>query len=221
MVIWQPLSAFTHLQNSQLTQIDPSMKHLPNFPLVRPAKLSSWFIDQGITDFSGATAHLRTLPYRRTSESGDLSAVLNRSGGSFTARNALLVQLSREQSFNDLSLALCMHAFDQNCPGVNDILSERGLECLPDAQGCIQYQGQMFTVADDSLCLETEVLSEIDIAPAQINTFKRRYHQNYLSNWMQLERLDRAWSVEALWEVRSQCLRAVAQQWDHCLRSVS
>ncbi len=197
------------------------MKHLPNFPLVRPAKLSSWFIDQKITDFSEAITHLRTLPYRRTGESGELSAVLNSSGGSFTARNALLVQLSREQGCKDLSLSLCMHAFDQHCPGVGAILGERGLECFPDAQGCIQYQGNLFTVADDSLCLEAEVLSAIEIAPAQINTFKRRYHQNYLSNWAQLERLDQAWSVEALWEVRSHCLRQVAQQWNHCLRSVS
>lgn len=197
------------------------MKHLPDFPLVRPAKLSSWFIDRKITHFSGAVAHLKTLPYRRTSESCDLSAVLNNPGGSFTARNALLVQLSREQGVKDLLFSLCMHEFDRNCPGVGAILGERGLECLPDAQGCIQYQGQMFTVADDSLRLEAEVLSEIEIAPAQISTFKRRYHQNFLSNWMQLENLDQVWSVEALWEVRSRCLRQVAQQWNRCLRSVS
>lgn len=206
--------------NSPLTQTNPAMKHLPDFPLVRPAKLSQLFIDRKITQFSGAVAYLRKLPYRRTSESRDLSSIITDSGGSFTARNALLVQLSREQGFKDLSLSLCTHEFDRNCPGVSTILDEQNLAGLPEAQGCIQYRGQMFTVADDSLCLEAEVLSAIEIAPAQISTFKRRYHQNYLSNWMQLGRLDQRWSVENLWGVRSRCLDQVAQQWNRCLRSV-
>ena len=197
------------------------MKHLPDFPLVRPAKLSQLFVDREITYFSEAVAYLRKLPYRRTSESRDLSSVLADSGGSFTARNALLVQLAREQGFKDLSLSLCTHEFDRNCPEVDAILGEQGLEGFPDAQGCVQYQGQMFTVANDSLCLEAEVLSAIEIAPAQINTFKRRYHQNYLSNWVRLERLDRVWSVETLWDIRSRCLDQVARHWNRCLRSVS
>ena len=197
------------------------MKHLPDFPLVRTAKLSQLFTDRKITHFSDAVAYLQTLPYRRTSVSRDLTSVITDSGGSFTARNALLVQLSREQGFKDVSLSLCTHEFDRSCPGVSTLLSERGLESLPDAQGCIQYQGRMFTVAENSLCLEAEVLSEIEIAPAQISTFKRRYHQNYLSNWIQLERLDQLWSVETLWGVRSRCLDQVAQQWNRCLRSVS
>jgi hypothetical protein len=196
------------------------MKHLPDFPLVRTAKLSQLFIDRKITQFSDAVAYLRRLPYRRTSESRDLSSVIIDSGGSFTARNALLVQLSREQGIKDLMLSLCTHEFDRSCPKVSVLLSERGLESLPDAQGCVQYQGRMFTVAENSLCLEAEVLSAIEIAPAQIGTFKRRYHQNYLSNWMQLERLDQLWSVEKLWDVRAQCLDLVAQQWNRCLRSV-
>ena len=207
--------------NSLLTPTNPAMKHLPDFPLVRTAKLSELFIDRKITHFSEAVAFLRTLPYRRTSKSRDLSSVITDAGGSFTARNALLVQLSREQGFKDLLLSLCTHEFDRNCSGVRAILDEQGLGGLPDAQGCIQYQGQMFTVADRSLCLEAEVLSEIEIAPAQISTFKRRYHQNYLSNWMQLERLDQRWSVETLWGVRSRCLDQVAQQWNRRLRSVT
>ncbi len=207
--------------NSLLTQTNLAMKHLPDFPLVRTAKLSQLFMDRKITHFSDAVAYLRTLPYRRTSVSRDLTSVITDSGGSFTARNALLVQLSREQGFKDVSLSLCTHEFDRNCPEVGAILDEQGLASLPEAQACVQYQGQMFTVADRSLCLEAEVLSEIEIAPAQISTFKRRYHQNYLSNWIQLERLDQLWSVETLWGVRSRCLDQVAQQWNRCLRSVS
>ena len=197
------------------------MKHLPDFPLVRTAKLSQLFVDREITQFSEAMAYLRTLPYCRTSASCDLSSVITDSGGSFTARNALLVQLSREQGFQGLSLSLCTHAFDQNCPEVSAILDEQGLAGLPEAQACIQYQDQMFTVADRSLCLEVEVWSAIEIAPVQISTFKRRYHQNYLNNWMQLEQLDQLWSVETLWGVRSRCLEQVALHWNRGLRSAS
>ena len=206
--------------SSLLTKTNLAMKHLPDFPLVRTAKLSSLFIDRKIMHFSDAVAYLQALPYRRTSASRDLSSVITDSGGSFTARNALLVQLSREQGFNEVSLSLCTHEFDRNCPELSAILDEQGLAGLPEAQACIQYQGQMFTVADRSLCLEVEVWSAIEIAPVQISTFKRRYHRNYLSNWMQLERLDQLWSVEKLWGIRSRCLEQVALHWNRGLRSV-
>lgn len=196
------------------------MKSLPDFPLLRRAKLSQLFVDRNITHFHEAIACLKRLPYQRTSEARELSCVLSKSGGSFTARNALLVQLAHEQGVSDLRLSLCMHEFDQNCAGVRDILSRQGLINFPEARGCIKYQGQLFTVASDALCLNAEVLSEIEIAPAQIGVFKQRYHKNYLGNWLQLEKLDQIWSVETLWSVRTECLRHIAMQWNECLRSV-
>ncbi|MGB3849811.1 MAG: hypothetical protein WA958_07560 [Tunicatimonas sp.] len=196
------------------------MKSLPDFPLVRPGKLSSWFAHRRIKQFSEAVVYVRTLFYRRTNGSSNLS-VLEDSAGSFTARNALLVQLAQEQGYQSLHLALCVHSFDRNYPGagVGGILEENGLSTLPNVQGCIKHRGQMYTVATDSLALEAELLSAIEIAPVQIGTFKRRYHQNYLRNWIQIERLEPDWSVEALWEVRSQCLCGVAEQWNNYVRS--
>ena len=197
------------------------MKHLPDFPLVRPAKLSRLFIDRHVTHFHEAVAFLGGLPYRRGNDPRDLSLIFTNPGGSFTARNALLVQLAREQGVTDLSLTLCMHEFNQSCAGVGAILAQQGLTSIPEARGCVWYRGQRFSIADDSHCLSPEVLSEIEIAPAQVGTFKQRYHKNYLSNWLQIEKLDRAWSVESLWEVRAECLRHVAQQWNERLRSKS
>jgi hypothetical protein len=202
-----------------MIQIETTMKSLPDFPLVRPGRLSSWFADRRIMHFSEAVTYVKTLFYRRTNGSGNLLTVLEDSAGSFTARNTLLVQLAQEQGHQGLHLALCVHSLDRNHPEVGNILEDQGLITLPNAQGCIRHQGQMYTVATDSLTLEDELLSAIEIAPVQIGTFKRRYHQNYLRNWIQIERLEPNWSVETLWEVRSQCLCRIAEQWNNYVRS--
>ena len=198
------------------------MIYLPDFPLTRPGKLSQLFLRQGITNFQAALAYLKALPYRRIDNPRDLSVVFTQRGGTFTARHALLVQVAREQGVTDLALTLCVYAFNQeSCPGVDNVLHRYGLESLPEICGCLKYRQQLFTMQEETMCLNQEVVSEIEIAPVQIGNFKKRYHQNYLRNWLQLEKLDRKWTVEQVWRIREECLRAIEHHWNHRRRPLT
>ena len=192
------------------------MISLPNFALAQPGKLSQLLAAHGVTTFRAAIDYVQELPYRRLENPRDLAGVLTHHGGTFTARHALLVQLAREQGVNDLTLTLCVYEFNQeDCPRIEQVLEQYGLIALPEMCGCLKYRQQLFTIADDSLCVQREVLSEVEIAPAQIGNFKKRYHQNFLENWLQLEKLNQQWSVEQVWSVREECLRAIERHRNH------
>ena len=190
------------------------MAFLPDFPLTRSGKLSQLLVARQITTFHGAVDYVAGLPYRRLDNPRDLTILLTSSGGTFTARHALLVQLAREQGVTELMLTLCVYELDRYGPRVEQILRHYGLIGLPDMCGCLKYHGSLFTITEGSFCPQREVVSEIEIAPAQIGNFKRRYHQNYLENWLQLEGLDQSWSVEQVWRIREECLRAIERYWN-------
>lgn len=191
------------------------MTHLPNFSLAQSGKVSSLFIAHGATHYYDAVGYLKELPYRRLDNPRDLSSVFAQQGGTFTARHALLVQLAREQGVMDLSLTLCVYELnEEDCPEVSQTLRHYGLSTLPEICGCLKYRQQLYTLAEDNLCLRREVVSEVEIAPAQIGNFKKRYHQNYLENWLQLEKLDQKWSVEEVWNIREECLHVLTSHWN-------
>ncbi len=190
------------------------MTDLPAFAFTCPGKFTQLFVNQGITDFYTAWAYLEELPYRRMSNPRDLSAVFTLQGGTFTARHALLAQVAQEQAVTDLSLVLCVYDFNRDCPIIGDVLRQYALPVLPEICGCLKYRQQLYSLEERSRSLRRDVISEIEIAPAQIGNFKRRYHRNYLENWLSLERIDRKWSVEQVWRIREECLRAVEQHWN-------
>ena len=170
---------------------------------------------QGITQYEEAIEYLRALPYRRIHNPRDLTTVLALQGGTFTARHALLVQLAREQGVLDVSLTLCVYELNKEvCPAVVPVLHRHGLSTLPEMCGCLKYRRKLFSIAENNLGLQCEIVSEVEIAPAQIGNFKKRYHQRYLENWLQLEKLDRSWSVERIWRVREECLTAIEKHWN-------
>ena len=190
------------------------MIDLPAFPLTYPGKLSQLLMNQGITDFHGAWAYLRELSYQRMDNPRDLAAVMIRQGGTFTARHAFLAQVAREQRVTDVSLALCVYDFNQDCAVVGETLRHYALPYLPEICACLRYRRQFFSLEEKTRGLNRDVVSEIEIAPAQIGNFKRRYHRNYLENWLSLEKLDLKWSVDQVWRIREECLRAVEQHWN-------
>ena len=188
--------------------------YLPNFPINQPGRFSSYFIRQNIKTFAAAIGYLEEMTYQRWARPSELEEVLVRRGGTFTARHALLVQVAREQGVAELTLALGVYDFDrERWPKVDQILTESQLTALPEVCGCIKYQGQLYSL-EESERAKQNVISEIEIAPAQIGNFKKRFHLNYLANWLQLEKLDRCRTAAQLWQIREKCLEAIAYHWN-------
>lgn len=188
--------------------------HLPDFPLTHPGKLSQQLVQQNITSFRAAVAYLGELPYQRLASPRDFASVLAQRGGTFTARHALLAQLAREQGVSEVSLVLGVVNFNrERWPAVDQILNDTGLLALPEVRGCLKYRQQLLSTEEPS-GFKQGVVSAIEIAPVQIGNFKRRYHLNYLRNWLQLEKLSPSWTLDQLWQVREKCLAAIARHWN-------
>ena len=193
----------------------------PAFTFTRPGKLTQLFVNQGIVNFQAAWAYLAAMPYGRLSNPRDLTAVFVQQCGTFTARHALLAQVAREQGITDLALVLCVYDFDRDYPLVDRVLSQYGLPYLPEMSGCLKYRRQLISIEGQGNSVRRDVVSQIEIAPAQIGNFKHRYHKNYLENWLLLEKLDRKWSIDQVWRIREECLRAVEQDWNNHRQSMA
>lgn len=188
------------------------MKSLPNFPIQALGTISAALRKRRVTTFHEAIHYLASLPYGRYTEGPDLK-LLAESQCSFTARHALLVQVAQEQQVSAITLALCAYDLaDCYRPWINPILRRHQLPSLPEIDACLKYEDHVFTLETPDYCPNQEIISAIDIAPVQIGNFKRRYHQNYIEHWLQIEGLDHQWTVAQVWNIRGECLKAIRQK---------
>ena len=216
----QRLPELIHL-TTNATQYSVAMHLLPDFPITRPGRLSDHFREQQMTTFYEVVKYLESLPYDRLNDPRNYASVLTRGRGTFTARHAILVQLANEQQIAHLTLALCVYDLaGRQWTEVGSVLRRHGLDSLPEVCGCIRHE-QGFYSLEETTMAKQGIVSAVEIAPLQIGNFKRRYHSNYLANWIALENMGSTWSVAALWAVRNECLEALARQWNSQRSSVS
>ena len=187
------------------------MKSLPNFPIQASGTVSSALRKRGITTFCEAMNYLARLPYGCSAKVHDLKLLIE-SQCSFTARHALLVQVAQEQQVSGITLVLCAYNLADCYSWINPILRHHQLPSLPEIDACLQYEDQILTLETPDHCPNQEIISAIEIAPVQIGNFKRRYHQNYIEHWLQIEGLDHRWTVAQVWDIREECLQAIEQR---------
>jgi hypothetical protein len=200
-------------EDTLLTQ--NSMAELIDFPICDRGGLSAKLLGEGIHTFHQAIQHMSQLPYGRISDNKDLSLVLTEKRGTYTTRHAFLVKLARENNVHDLKLTLTViHMHECHTAGIKNILSPYGLHSFPEARGYLKYEGHLFdacsgTTLDESFA--DYLIAEIEIEPQQIGRFKAKYHQNFIKNWLQIEKLHKRWTVEEVWKIREACIHQMSQ----------
>jgi hypothetical protein len=78
----------------------------------------------------------------------------------------------------------------------------------------MKYHGAIYNLCGRKHPIQPEIVSEIEIAPLQIGTFKKRYHRNYIENWLQIEKLNKYWSPDQIWSIREECIEAAEENWE-------
>lgn len=190
---------------------------LINIRIQPKGKISHFCLDRGLTHLQDVIAYLRELPYGRTSDKRNLGLVLAEGRGTCTAKHALLVQLAFENGIRGLHLALCTYNMTEASHAeVYPILKHYGLKAIPEARCFIKYHDSIYNLAGRHQAFKPEIVSEIEIAPLQIGTFKKRYHKNYIQNWLQIERLHKKWSADQIWSIREECIEAAEENWESC-----
>lgn len=192
------------------------MVELIDFPICDRGVLSAQLLAEGIHNFHQAIRHMSQLPYGRISDNKDLSLILTEKRGTYTAKHAFLVKLARENNVRDVKLTLTViHMHECHTAGVKSILSRHGLPTFPEARGYLKYDGHLFdvcagTVLDESFA--DYLIAEIEIEPQQIGRFKTKYHQKFIKNWLQIEKLHKRWTPEDIWKIREECIHAMGRQ---------
>jgi len=169
------------------------------------------FRKAGVDDFAGAARYLLNLPYGRITERNRFWLVLTEGRGTCTTKHALLAELAQEQSI-DVQLILGIYEMsEQNTPGVGQVLSKYGMECIPEAHCYLLSNGGRIDVTGVAAGAEpiSRFLHEEAITVEQIGEYKNRVHREFLKEWAAGEKQTERFSADDLWRIREECLAAL------------
>ena len=183
------------------------------FAITSDSSISTSFKSLGIQRFEDASHYIKQLPYRRNQDKNAPNVVLREKCGTCSTKHALLKRLAEENQYLDLKLMLGIFKMNsQNTPSITYMLQKNNLEFIPEAHSYLMLNGKRldFTgLGMNEAALTESLLAEIEINPEQATKYKVDYHRDYLSKWIQTERL--LYTVEELWLIREACIKEIAK----------
>jgi hypothetical protein len=176
-------------------------------------ELTKLVTSRGIATWSELLDFVRQLPYGRNANRSDLSLVISEGQGTCSSKHALLKKLADLNRVNNVKLIMGLYRMHrQNTPGIGDALEGSGLNYIPEAHCYLLINNKRCDLtgpASDFGRLENDLISELEIAPEQVDTFKVIRHQEFLKQWLKNEEL--SLSFEELWKVREICIRKLGE----------
>ena len=188
---------------------------LPKVSFKPAGPLTAEIIARGVTDFQAAGRYLQALPYGRTANRADFSAVLREGRGTCSTKHALLAALAHEQQLAIVLTLGIYNMHERNTPGVGAVLARYGLASLPEAHCYLTYAGMRIDItrsgADPTEPIG-QFLHEEAIIPAQIGVYKMTLHRQYMRDWVSNNRETvRGLGFEDVWRIREECITALEQ----------
>ncbi len=183
------------------------MHTLTNFSIAAKGKLSQELLKHGISEFHHAIRFVGSLPWGDITDSRRLEQVITEQKGTTTTKHAFLAQLAMENQVSHIRPVLC--AFNMNAgntEAIEEILDKHCLHAIPEVVCLLKCHHTIFDITSEDMLPTVTIVSDIEISPWQITNFKRRYHLNYIENWLQIEKLKHI-GVTDIWRIREECLR--------------
>lgn len=191
------------------------MKSLPNFDFKVGGEATDQFLSLGLKNFHAAVEYIWRLPYGRNSYRADFNLVLKENRGTCATKHALLAQLAFEQSQRIFLMLGIFEMNARNTPEISAVLSEFGLESLPEAHCYLSFQNERIDV---TRIINNEVAEPIEnyffeerIQPNQIGDYKIARHRKFFQDWMRERYLEGRFCFDELWRIREKCIAALAQ----------
>lgn len=188
------------------------MDKILDFNIASSSDISKAFTERGIVTFNEACAFVRQLKYGRNADKDNLFTVFSDNCGTCSTKHALLSQLALDNGYTDLKLMVGMYKMHAiNTPKIGTILTDCGLEYLPEAHCYLRFNNDLmdFTMdTADTIDFQGDIMEEIEITPSQIDTFKVQYHKDFLKEWLS-QHPEIHYSLEELWLIRENCIRAL------------
>ena len=186
-----------------------SIERLPSVALHAERPLGLRFAALGLSDYRESARHVRNLPYGRNLDRSEWRLVLEEGRGTCSTKHALLAELARE---NTLPVALVLGVYEMdgaNTPGVEAVLREHGLRCVPEAHCYLAYEGARVDLTRERGGAEQieGFLHEEEIKPHQIGEYKVQAHREFVRRWAGRRGLDPV----RVWQAREECIAALAE----------
>lgn len=187
----------------------PAADIVPSFEIAEQGPVSAEFLARQLRTFSDAADYVRNIPYGRPSDTGDLLLVLSENQGTCSTKHALLGALGQE---NHQPLAVLLGIYrmtEANTPGIGSILTDAGLDWIPEAHCCLRWNGRRldFTRPQASLETSVEFIEEKEIDPNRVANDKTDWHRDFMRQWSET---CPSHDFEALWALRERCIAVLS-----------
>ncbi len=181
-----------------------------NFTINSSLPVSQAFLSLGLTDFTGAAAYVKALPYARNHNKTDILCPLTEQCGTCSTKHALLRQLAAEHNQDNIRLTMGIFKMNaRNTPEVAATLTRHSLEYIPDAHCYLtignhiaDYTKQEWTTS----AFAADLLQETYIQPHQTGDYKVALHKAYLNKWL-LNNPQIPYTLDELFAIREACIK--------------
>ncbi|MEM6686266.1 MAG: hypothetical protein AAF617_10825 [Bacteroidota bacterium] len=184
-----------------------------NFPLSQNGSLSKLLLDKGISDFKSAITYVQQLSYGRTSDRSAYWLIIPENKGTCSTKHAFVKQLAIECQQESVQLFLGIYQMNEaNTRGVGKVLAKHKLAYIPEAHTYLKINGNVLDITltnSNKAPFLDSLLTEQEILPQQIASYKVDWHQNFLQQWIIEEQL--FYSFEEIWRIREECIAALSE----------
>jgi hypothetical protein len=181
-----------------------------DFPIQNKGQFSSLVLELGYGRFLGFADFVKSLPYGRTSDNQNVTAVIHEKRGTCSSKHVLLASLARECGYTDIQLMVGIYQMcEDNTPGVGKVLEEAGLNYLPEAHNYLLFKNKRydFTGLKKGKSSPFESLYfEQSVNPEELSQTKKKLHQAEISKFAEQLKLD----PRNIWVIRETCIRALS-----------
>lgn len=176
--------------------------------------ISESFTVIGINTFQQACKWVDSLGYKRNHDKNNKLVLFEEKCGTCSTKHALLKRLADENGNQTLKLMLGIFTMNRkNTPAIKDVLTKYDLKYIPEAHNYLRNHNHIldFTgIGVNETKFELDLLEEVEISPDQITDFKVQYHKDYLSRWIETNKIP--YTLDKFWEIREECIAALAQK---------
>lgn len=175
--------------------------------------LTSIITDQGINSWADLIAFVKSLPYGRNSNRTDFQLVITEKKGSCSSKHAFLKKVAELNNIPNIKLMLGIYKMNKNnTPNIGNVLINNSIDFIPEAHCYLKINGQrtdITTFQSDFKKVENDIITELELQPEQVATFKVKYHRNFLKDWILENNINK--DFNEIWKIREKCISNLAE----------
>lgn len=155
---------------------------------------------------------IKEIPYGRNTSRLNPSLVITENRGTCSSKHALLKTIADQHEQEGYELVIGVYKMSgKNTPEVKNVLAKHKLTYIPEVHCYLKFKGEVIDVTHSSFdheMIKDDILIEKPIKPNQVGNYKIAFHENYLQDWIQEEKIP--YSFDEIWAIREACIEELS-----------